>query len=217
MPAFAAIVTALKESQPLRGARIACTLPDAPGATAVVGALRTLGASVQWAPRGGHPKQVARLLDWPDGAGPNLLLEHGASMSRLIHAGTRAQGRNQNIDGRSYSAIATLIQGTTEASRLGAVWLARQSSSSELLYPAMDCSAIGPFADIGPEDRSLRGSSALSLLVLSQVELFGSMAQASPALRQPSAPMTRLVANAHGHLLRSRIAKLRDISSNDSG
>ncbi len=215
MPAFAAIVAGLQPRQPLSGARIACTLPATAGANAVVEALETLGGTVRWAPFAGQRNRAAMLLDWPDGLGPNLLLEHGAGVSRLIHAGTRNQGRAGQAGVRSYSAVATRIVGVTEVAASGAIWFGRQSRESELLYPATDCSAVGPFTALKIENRSLRTSSALALLVLSQVEAFADVASA-PALREPSAAIARMVSNAHDDLLRSRIDKLGDISS-DAG
>jgi hypothetical protein len=234
MPAFTAIAAALESGQPLHGARIACTLPLTLAAAVLVETLQGLGARVRWAPppfadadgrlladtqaagldiRAPRGSAARHLFDWPDGAGPNLLLEHGAAASRLIHAGTRREGENGIAYGaRPYSAIATAIHGTTEVAGHGVRWLARRDGRGELLYPAMNCSAIGPFGALTVEGRGLRASEALSLALLSQVELFR---DATPAagLTGPPASIARAIAGAHDDLLRSRVEKLRDMPS----
>jgi hypothetical protein len=209
MPAFAAILAPLEAAQALRGARIACTLPRTAAATTLVDALQSLGAAVRWTPTGRG--RASDLLDWPSGAGPNLLIEHGAAASQLIHAGTRAEGRASGAGGgRPYAAIATAILGTTEVDARGARWLARRSLRGELLYPAIDGSAAGPFDALPIADGGQRGSAALSLLVLSQVALFRDP-PGPPALTAPPAAAARAVAEAHDDVLRRRIEKLRGL------
>jgi hypothetical protein len=209
MPAFAAIVAPLEAAQALRGARIACTLPRTAAAACLVDALQDLGAAVRWAPAG----RGRGLLDWPGGAGPNLLIEHGAAASRLIHAGTRFEGRAGSAPGvRPYAAIATAILGTTEVDPRGTRWLARRSLRGDLLYPAIDGSAAGPFDTLSVADRGQRTSAALSLLLLAQVSLFCETPRPA-GLATPPAALARAVAEAHDDLLRRRIEKLRDLPS----
>jgi hypothetical protein len=229
MPAFTAIVAALMPEQPLRGARIVSTLPFTLEAAALAGALRNLGADLRWAaamaanqtapyPEGDVSPariRVRNLFEWPDETGPNLLLEHGAAASRLIHAGTRREGRAERVtDGPPYSAIATGIQGMTETATRGARWLARRNLHNDLLYPAMDCSAIGSFRELSVDDRTLRASAGISLLLLSQIELFRNRSRAAELFEPPSA-MTRTISTAHDDLLRVRIEKLRDAPNSD--
>jgi hypothetical protein len=215
MPGLASILAALEPAQPLRGARIACTLPLTPAAAVVAQALRRLGAALRWMPTAGGESSARYLLDWTGGPeaggpGPNLLLEHGATASRLIHAGTRNEGRQAPGALRhSCSAIATGLSGTTEVAAHGARWLARRSRSGDLLYPAMDCCAIGPFEALSIEDRGLRTSAAVSLVVLSQVHLHRDGLRAA-ALATPPGSILRTVSQVHDALLRARIEGLRD-------
>lgn len=210
MPAFTVIAAPLEDAQALRGARIACTLPSTPAAAVLVETLHRLGALVRWLPAGRG--RAADLLDWPGGAGPSLLIEHGAAASRLIHAGTRFEGHSGTPGARPYAAIATAILGTTEVAPRGTQWLARRSRRGDLLYPAIDGSAAGPFRSLSVNDRGQRGSAALSLLLLTQVALFREGPR-QPALVPPPAALARTVADAHDNLLRQRIEKLRDLPS----
>ena len=118
LSAFASIVTDLEPAQPLAGARIACTLPRTAASDILIAALERLGGEVHRA----GTSAANGLLVWPNQAGPTLLLEHGAALSRLIHAGTRAEGRNGVPAHRAqpYSAIATAILGSTEVTAAGA-------------------------------------------------------------------------------------------------
>jgi hypothetical protein len=207
MPGFAAIVAAHAAAQPLGGARIACTLPLSSASAALAEALQGLGAALRWMPDPVGEAGARHLFDWPGGAGPNLLLEHGAAASRLIHAGTRREDRRGAASPeRSYSAIATGVLGASESAASGARWLARCSRRGLLLHPATDCSEIGRFDELSAEAPGLRTSAALSLLLLSQIDLFQGGARALE-LSMPSRASARLVAMAHDTVLREQIGR----------
>lgn len=217
LPGFAAVLESLVAERPLLGARIACTLPPARACAVLVEGARALGADIHWVPSSGVRADHAALYDWSGAAGPNLLLEHGAAVSRLIHMGTRREGQSRTAPPtRAYSAMATAVLGAAELSPRGTAWFARQSGRGELLYPAVDCTQGAALADLATAERNLEISEALSVALLALVSLF----RAPPggaALSRPSAAILRRVAAAHDAVVRARIEKLRVLAPGSGG
>src|SRR6266508_549621 len=115
MPGLMAIREEFAATQPLRGARIAGSLHMTIQTAVLIETLKALGAEVRWAScnifstqdhaaaaiaAGGTPVFAYkgetleeywwctdRALGWPDGAGPNMILDDGGDATLLIHKG----------------------------------------------------------------------------------------------------------------------------------
>ncbi|MFF3749501.1 adenosylhomocysteinase [Streptomyces sp. NPDC002018] len=92
-------------------------------------------------------------LAWPDGRGPNLLLDDGAGLNRLIHSGVSrdkygalpdiglpeepAFERALSAPAGHWAAVADGVRGSSEETTTGARYLRHLAERSELLYPAI--------------------------------------------------------------------------------
>src|SRR5436190_23734943 len=119
MPGLMAIREEFAPEQPLRGARIAGSLHMTIQTAVLIETLKALGAEVRWAScniystddhaaaaiaASGTPvfafkgesldeywDFTHRIFTWPDGGGPNMILDDGGDATLLVHLGARAQ------------------------------------------------------------------------------------------------------------------------------
>jgi adenosylhomocysteinase len=119
MPGLMATREEFRESQPLRGARIAGSLHMTIQTAVLIETLKALGADVRWAScniystqdhaaaavaAGGTPvfavkgesledywDYTHRIFEWADGGVPNMILDDGGDATLLVHLGLRAE------------------------------------------------------------------------------------------------------------------------------
>jgi adenosylhomocysteinase len=104
---------------------------------------------------------VEQTLRWPDGAGPNMILDDGGDATLLVHKGAeyeragevpdpataeseelqvvlRLLQRSLDEDGRRWTAIAAGIKGVTEETTTGVGRLYQMQQAGTLLFPAIN-------------------------------------------------------------------------------
>src|SRR5450432_1548270 len=119
MPGLMAIREEFASLQPLRGARVAGSLHMTIQTAVLIETLEALGADVRWAScniystqdhaaaaiaAGGTPvfahkgesldqywQFTHRIFEWPDGRGPNMILDDGGDATVLVHLGAQAE------------------------------------------------------------------------------------------------------------------------------
>src|SRR5450432_1469513 len=119
MPGLMAIREEFAKSQPLNGARITGSLHMTIQTAVLIETLKALGAQVRWAscnifstqdhaaaaiaatgtPVFAHKGEsleeywefTHRIFEWPDGRGPNMILDDGGDATLLVHLGTQAE------------------------------------------------------------------------------------------------------------------------------
>src|SRR5204863_4405707 len=119
MPGLMAIREEFAPEQPLRGARIAGSLHMTIQTAVLIETLRALGAEVRWASCNIYSTQdhaaaaiaaagtpvfaykgeslneywdfTHRIFTWPDGGGPNMILDDGGDATLLVHLGKKAE------------------------------------------------------------------------------------------------------------------------------
>src|SRR5213080_2678261 len=119
MPALMAIRAEYAARQPLKGARIAGSLHMTIQTAVLIETLKALGAEVRWASCNIYSTQdhaaaaiaasgtavfaykgesleeywefTHRIFEWPDGRGPNMILDDGGDATLLVHLGARAE------------------------------------------------------------------------------------------------------------------------------
>src|SRR5512142_2216759 len=119
MPGLMAIREEFAKAPPLKGARIAGSLHMTIQTAVLIETLQALGAEVRWASCNIYSTQdqaaaaiaaagtpvfaykgesldeywefTHRIFDWPDGAGPNMILDDGGDATLLVHLGARAE------------------------------------------------------------------------------------------------------------------------------
>src|SRR5512145_3175058 len=119
MPGLMAIREEFAKSQPLKGARITGSLHMTIQTAVLIETLKALGAEVRWAScnifstqdhaaaaiaAGGTPvfaykgeslddywAFTHRILEWPNGATPNMILDDGGDATLLVHLGAQAE------------------------------------------------------------------------------------------------------------------------------
>ncbi len=187
MPGLISIRSKYAASQPLKGARIAGSLHMTIQTAVLIESLVSLGAQVRWAScnifstqdhaaaaiadqgipvfafKGESLDQYweysHKIMDWPDGAGPNLILDDGGDATLLLILGSKAEKDLSVLDNPSseeevalFSSIrATLsrdntwysrrlagIQGVTEETTTGVHRLYQMASNNELPFPAIN-------------------------------------------------------------------------------
>src|SRR5450631_3377157 len=139
MPGLMAIREEFAPEQPLRGARIAGSLHMTIQTAVLIETLKVLGAEVRWASCNIYSTQdhaaaaiaatgtavfahkgesleeywdfTHRIFEWPDGRGPNMILDDGGDATLLVHLGTQAEtdrsvishpSQYQGRDGRNH-------------------------------------------------------------------------------------------------------------------
>src|SRR5437870_8932092 len=119
MPGLMAIREEYAAIQPLRGARIAGSLHMTIQTAVLIETLKALGAEVRWASCNIYSTQdhaaaaiaasgtavfaykgesleeywefTHRIFEWPDGRGPNMILDDGGDATLLVHLGVQAE------------------------------------------------------------------------------------------------------------------------------
>ncbi|NOZ11942.1 MAG: adenosylhomocysteinase [Gammaproteobacteria bacterium] len=189
MPGLMAIRAEYKSQQPLKGARITGSLHMTIQTAVLIETLVDLGAEVRWAScnifstqdhaaaaiaAGGIPVYAWKgetleeywwctdqALTWPDGKGPNMILDDGGDATMLVHKGLEYEGTGTVPDATDsdseewhvfidllkksvaeskdkWTQIAAGIQGVTEETTTGVHRLYEMQETGELLFPAMN-------------------------------------------------------------------------------
>ena len=187
MPGLVSIRSKYADSQPLKGARIAGSLHMTIQTAVLIESLVSLGAEVRWAScnifstqdhaaaaiadqgipvfafKGESLDQYweysHKIMDWPDGAGPNLILDDGGDATLLLILGSKAEKDLSVLDNPSseeevalfasiratlakdntwYSRRLAEIRGVTEETTTGVHRLYQMASNNELPFPAIN-------------------------------------------------------------------------------
>jgi adenosylhomocysteinase len=189
MPGLMAIRGEYKESKPLKGARISGSLHMTIQTAVLIETLVDLGAEVRWAScnifstqdhaaaaiaAGGVPvfawkgetleeywDCTEKALTWPDGGGPNMILDDGGDATMLVHKGAEFEQLGEapeeaaddneewkvflslcrkSLEGSrdKWTKIAAGIRGVTEETTTGVHRLYQMAEKGELRFPAMN-------------------------------------------------------------------------------
>jgi adenosylhomocysteinase len=176
-------------AQPLQGARITGSLHMTVQTAVLIETLVALGAEVRWASCNIFSTQdhaaaaiaatgvpvyawkgetlekywwcTERALDWPDGEGPNMILDDGGDATLLVHKGAEFEEagtvpdpagadseefrivletltRSLEEDPQRFTRIAANVQGVTEETTTGVHRLYQLAEAGELLFPAIN-------------------------------------------------------------------------------
>jgi adenosylhomocysteinase len=176
-------------SQPLKGARITGSLHMTVQTAVLIETLVALGAEVRWAScnifstqdhaaaaiaAAGTPVfawkgetleeywwATEQALSWPDGEGPNMILDDGGDATLLVHKGVEYERagavldpesaeseefkvvlerlqRSLEADPQRWSRIAEGIKGVTEETTTGVLRLYQLAETGDLLFPAIN-------------------------------------------------------------------------------
>jgi adenosylhomocysteinase len=176
-------------AQPLAGARITGSLHMTVQTAVLIETLVALGAKVRWASCNIFSTQdhaaaaiaaagipvfawkgesleeywacTERALDWPDGEGPNMILDDGGDATLLVHKGVEFEragavpdpasadseefrivlqtlARSLEADGQRWTRIASGLMGVTEETTTGVARLYQLAEAGELLFPAIN-------------------------------------------------------------------------------
>jgi adenosylhomocysteinase len=189
MPGLMALRAELGPTQPLRGARISGSLHMTVQTAVLIETLVALGAEVRWAScnifstqdhaaaamaAAGIPVYAwkgetledywwctERVLRWPDGGGPNLILDDGGDATLLVHLGVECEKAGAVPDDgpgdpeelgvirallrrtlaespRLWTEIANGVNGVTEETTTGVHRLYQRMEAGTLLFPAIN-------------------------------------------------------------------------------
>ena len=188
MPGLMATREEFGASQPLQGARITGSLHMTIQTAVLIETLEALGAEVRWAScnifstqdhaaaaiaASGTPvfavkgetleeywDYVDRIFDWPDGNGPNLILDDGGDATLFVHLGYRAEDdasildntpeteeegvllaqlkKSLQRDPERFHRLVDSIRGVTEETTTGVHRLYQMLERGELLFPAIN-------------------------------------------------------------------------------
>jgi adenosylhomocysteinase len=189
MPGLMATRREYADSKPLFGARITGSLHMTVQTAVLIETLVALGAEVRWAScnifstqdhaaaaiaAAGVPVYawkgetleeywwcIEQTLGWPDGRGPNMLLDDGGDATLLVHKGTeyekagavpdpdsaeseelgvilRLLQRSLGEDPQRFTRIGEGIQGVTEETTTGVGRLYQMAETGDLLFPAIN-------------------------------------------------------------------------------
>ena len=187
MPGLMALREKYGSDKPLRGASIAGSLHMTIQTGVLIETLVALGAKVRWASCNIFSTQdhaaaaiaatgvpvfavkgetldeywtyTHRILEWPDGEGPNMILDDGGDATGLVMLGSKAEKDLSVLDNPSndeevslfasiknkllkdpgfYSRIKSKIQGVTEETTTGVARLYQMQKSGELPFPAIN-------------------------------------------------------------------------------
>jgi adenosylhomocysteinase len=189
MPGLMAMREEYGERQPLKGARITGSLHMTVQTAVLIETLTALGAEVRWCScnifstqdhaaaaiaKTGVPVYAwkgetleeywwaaERALTWPDGAGPNMILDDGGDATLLVHLGTRYERAGEVPDPastdneeekvilsvlrrtleespRKWTEIGEAVKGVTEETTTGVARLYQMHKRGELLFPAIN-------------------------------------------------------------------------------
>ncbi|MBX6320259.1 MAG: adenosylhomocysteinase [Rhodospirillaceae bacterium] len=187
MPGLMALRDEYGPSKPLKGARIAGSLHMTIQTAVLIETLKALGAEVRWAScnifstqdhaaaaiaASGTPvfaykgegleeywEFTHRIMEWPDGGTPNMLLDDGGDATLLVHLGARAAkdpgviahpgneeeealfgaiARRLETKPGWYERLARGIRGVTEETTTGVHRLYEAQRKGTLLFPAIN-------------------------------------------------------------------------------
>jgi len=189
MPGLMALRKKFGTSKPLSGARITGSLHMTIQTAVLIETLVELGAQVRWASCNIFSTQdhaaaaiaargipvfawkgetleeywwcTEQVLNWPDGGGPNMILDDGGDATLLVHKGVEFEkagavpkpsadddeeftavlgvlGRTFERDQRHWHNIAEAIKGVTEETTTGVHRLYEMFNKGSLLFPAMN-------------------------------------------------------------------------------
>src|SRR5438067_4965751 len=187
MPGLMAIREEFAPQQPLRGARIAGSLHMTIQTAVLIETLKALGAEVRWASCNIYSTQdhaaaaiaasgtavfaykgesleeyweyTHRVFEWPDGRGPNMILDDGGDATLLVHLGVQAEkdravisrpGNEEEFalfaaiakhlaqDPTFYSRLYANIKGVTEETTTGVKRLYAMHREGRLGFPAIN-------------------------------------------------------------------------------
>ncbi len=187
MPGLVSIREKYAAEQPLKGARIAGSLHMTIQTAVLIESLVSLGAEVRWAScnifstqdhaaaavadRGvpvfaykgesldDYWKFTHRIMDWPDGEGPNMILDDGGDATLLLILGSKAEQDISVLDNPSseeevalfasirarlsrdktwYSRRLAAVKGVTEETTTGVHRLYQMAERGELPFPAIN-------------------------------------------------------------------------------
>jgi adenosylhomocysteinase len=177
------------DAQPLKGARITGSLHMTVQTAVLIETLVALGAEVRWCSCNIFSTQdhaaaaiaetgvpvyawkgetleeywwcTEQVLRWPDGGGPNMILDDGGDATLLVHKGTEFEKagavpdpesadshelkviletlqRSLEEDGERWTKIGQGIQGVTEETTTGVMRLYQMQETGDLLFPAIN-------------------------------------------------------------------------------
>jgi adenosylhomocysteinase len=189
MPGLMALREEFGAAKPLKGARITGSLHMTIQTAVLIETLVDLGAEVRWASCNIYSTQdhaaaaiaaagvpvyawkgetieeywwcTEQALNWPDGKGPNMILDDGGDATLLIHKGVEYEkagavpeakaGDNEEwkailavlknnlaADSQKWRAMAANIRGVTEETTTGVHRLYQMMERNQLLFPAMN-------------------------------------------------------------------------------
>jgi adenosylhomocysteinase len=189
MPGLMALREEYGAQQPLKGARITGSLHMTVQTAVLIETLTALGAEVRWASCNIFSTQdhaaaaiavtgvpvfawkgetleeywwcVEQTLRWPDGGGPNMILDDGGDATLLVHKGVEVERagevpfpaktdpeefgfildllrRSLEDDPQRWTRIASGIRGVTEETTTGVHRLYQMQQNGELLFPAIN-------------------------------------------------------------------------------
>src|SRR5277367_5606564 len=187
MPGLMATREEYGPEQPLRGAKITGSLHMTIQTAVLIETLTALGADVRWASCNIYSTQdhaaaaiaaagtpvfavkgesledywdyTHRIFEWPDGSGPNMILDDGGDATLLMHLGMQAESNPSVIAKPTneeeevlfaaiakrlkeqpgwYTKIAKAIKGVTEETTTGVHRLYQMQKEGKLLFPAIN-------------------------------------------------------------------------------
>ena len=189
MPGLMSLCDKYGESKPLTGARITGSLHMTIQTAVLIETLTALGAQVRWAScnifstqdhaaaaiaKAGIPvfawkgetleeywDCTEKALRWPDGGGPNMILDDGGDATLVVHKGVEFEKagkvpdpstadseeyavvlsvltRSLAEDGNRWTSIANGIKGVSEETTTGVHRLVEMQERGELLFPAIN-------------------------------------------------------------------------------
>jgi adenosylhomocysteinase len=189
MPGLMAIRQEYAAQQPLKGARISGSLHMTIQTAVLIETLVALGAEVRWCSCNIFSTQdhaaaaiaaagipvfawkgetleeywwcTEQMLTWPDGDGPNMILDDGGDATLLVHKGTEYEAagavpdpagadneelqvilslltRTLGEDGQKWTKVGQGIKGVTEETTTGVHRLYEMTEAGTLLFPAIN-------------------------------------------------------------------------------
>src|SRR5688572_7219135 len=189
MPGLMATRREFAEAQPLQGARITGSLHMTVQTAVLIETLVALGAEVRWASCNIFSTQdhaaaaiaesgvpvfawkgetleeywwcIEQTLVWPDGNGPNMILDDGGDATLLVHKGVEFEKagavpdpasadseefriiletlqRSLSEDPQRFTKMAAGIKGVTEETTTGVMRLYQFAETGDLLFPAIN-------------------------------------------------------------------------------
>ncbi len=188
MPGLMALREKYGESKPLKGSKIAGSLHMTIQTAVLIETLKELGADVRWASCNIYSTQdhaaaaiaergipvfawkgetleeywwcTEQALTWPDGSGPNIIVDDGGDATLMIHMGVEAEDDPSILDKEYHSedevelfkklkatynkqkdkwhSIAKEIKGVSEETTTGVHRLYQMKEAGKLLFPAIN-------------------------------------------------------------------------------